>query len=111
MTTISWEDFEKIALVTGTIVAVEDFPEARFPAYKLQVDMGHGVIKKSSARVTHLYSKEALMGKQVICVSNFPPKQIGPFISEVLVTGFYNEAGEVILAVPDKPIHNGLKLA
>ena len=64
-----------------------------------------------SARVTHLYTKEELTGKQVICVSNFPPKQIGPFISEVLVTGFYNDKGEVVLAVPDKPVNNGLKLA
>ena len=108
---ITWEDFEKIALITGTIVKVEDFPEARFPAYKLQVDIGGGVVKRSSARVTHLYSKEQLLGKQVICVANFPPKQIGPFISEVLVTGFYNERGEVILAVPDQAVSNGLKLA
>jgi tRNA-binding protein len=109
--TISWEDFEKLSLVTGTIVQVEDFPEARFPAYKLQVDIGNGVIKRSSARITHLYAKEELVGKQVICVSNFPPKKIGPFISEVLVTGFYNDKGEVVLAVPDRPVDNGLKLA
>lgn len=109
--TISWEEFEKISLITGTIVQVEDFPEARFPAYKLQVDIGNDVIKRSSARITHLYAKEELLGKQVICVSNFPPKQIGPFISELLVTGFYNDKGEVILAVPDKAVENGLKLA
>lgn len=108
--TISWEDFEKVSIVVGTIVEAEDFPEARFPAYKLHVDIGDGLIKKSSARITHLYAKEQLLGKQVICVSNFPPKQIGPFVSEVLVTGFYNEDGAVVLAVPDKPVNNGLKL-
>jgi tRNA-binding protein len=109
--TISWEDFEKIALVSATIVAVDDFPEARVPAYKLQVDIGNGIIKRSSARITHLYSKDQLLGKQVICVTNFPAKQVGPFISEVLVTGFYNDQGQVVLAVPDKPVSNGLKLA
>ncbi|MFZ4761369.1 MAG: tRNA-binding protein [Alphaproteobacteria bacterium] len=109
--TISWEDFEKIALVTGTIVQVDDFPEARIPAYKLLVDIGNGVIKKSSARITDLYSKEELVGKQVICVANFPPKQIGRYQSELLVTGFYNDDGAVVLAVPDKAVKNGLKLA
>jgi tRNA-binding protein len=109
--TISWEDFEKIALVSATIVAVDDFPEARVPAYKLQVDIGNGIIKRSSARITHLYSKDQLLDKQVICVTNFPAKQVGPFISEVLVTGFYNDQGQVVLAVPDKPVSNGLKLA
>ena len=108
--TISWEDFEKVALVTGTIVQAEDFPEARRPAYRLMVDIGGGVIKKSSAQITHLYSKEELVGKQVICVTNFPPKQIGPIMSEILVTGFYNDRGEIILAVPDKPVENGLRL-
>lgn len=109
--TINWEDFEKVSLLTGTIIQAEDFPEARIPAYKLLVDIGNGEVKKSSARITHLYSKEQLIGKQVICVTNFPPKQIGPFRSEVLVTGFYNEEGAVVLAVPDKPVKNGLKLA
>lgn len=108
---INWEDFEKISLVTGTIVDVSDFPEARFPAYKLQVDIGNGEIKRSSARITHLYPKEELIGKQVICVTNFPPKQIGPYVSEILVTGFYTDSGEVVLAVPDKVVRNGLKLA
>jgi len=109
--TIIWDDFEKVSLVTGTIVQADDFPEARIPAYKLQIDIGNGTIKKSSARITHLYSKEELIGKQVICVTNFPPKQVGPYVSEVLVTGFYNQEGAVVLAVPDKPVHNGLKLA
>lgn len=108
---ISWGDFEKISLVTGTIIRAEEFPEARIPAYKLWVDIGDGVIKTSSARVTALYSTDELVGKQVICVTNFPPKQIGPFRSEVLVTGFYDANGDVTLAVPDKPVANGLKLA
>lgn len=110
---ISWEDFEKIELVTGTIIGVEDFPEARKPAYKLQVDLGNGIVKKSSAQITDLYQKSDLIGKQVICVSNFPPRQIGPFMSELLITGFYTDQG-VVLAVPDpaigKIIGNGLKL-
>lgn len=109
--TISWEDFQKISLVTGTILEVEDFPDARRPAYKLRVDIGGGVIKKSSAQITHLYSKEELVGKQVICVTNFPPKQIGNFMSEILVTGVYDDKGQVVLAVPDKPVENGLRLA
>jgi tRNA-binding protein len=108
---ISWEDFEKVQLVTGTIVAAEVFPQARFPAYKLRVDIGGGVLKSSSARITHLYTPEELVGKQVICVTNFAPKQIGPFLSEVLVTGFYDAQGQVVLAVPDRPVANGLKLA
>ncbi|OXE36261.1 MAG: tRNA-binding protein [Phenylobacterium zucineum] len=108
--TISWEDFQKVALVTGTIVEVEDFPEARRPAYILRVDIGNGDIRKSSAQITHHYSKEELIGKQVICVANFPPKQIGPLMSEILVTGFYDDKGQVVLAVPDKPVANGLRL-
>lgn len=111
--TISWEDFEKIELVSGTIIHAEDFPEARKSAYKLQIDLGNGIIKKSSAQITDLYRKEDLIGKQVMCVSNFPPRQIGPFMSEVLVTGFYTDQG-VVLAVPDpaigKIVGNGLKL-
>lgn len=110
-TTITWEEFEKVSLITGTIVQVDDFPEARIPAYKLIVDIGNGTLKKSSARITDLYTKESLLGKQVVCVSNFPPKQIGNYISEVLATGFYNDDGHVVLAVPDKKISNGKKLA
>lgn len=109
--TLTWEEFEKVSLVTGTIIQADDFPEARIPAYKLLVDIGDGLIKKSSARITDLYKKEELIGKQVVCVTNFPPKQIGNYISEVLVTGFYNDEGSVVLAVPDKKIQNGKKLA
>ena len=111
MDTISWDYFEKVELRVGTIVDVQDFPEARKPAYILRADFGNDIgIKKASAQITHLYGKEALLGKQVIGVVNFPPKQIGPIRSEFLVTGFLQDSGEVVLAVPDKDVPNGLKL-
>jgi tRNA-binding protein len=112
MVTIGWEDFDKVELRVGTIVDVQDFAEARKPAYVLKADFGDDIgIKKTSARITHLYTKEALAGKQIIGVVNFPPKQIGPMRSEFLVTGFVQDSGEVVLAVPDKDVANGLKLA
>ncbi|WP_456324763.1 tRNA-binding protein [Desulfonauticus submarinus] len=111
MEKITWDDFEKIELRVGTIIEVQEFPEARKPAYKLKVDFGPFGIKKSSAQITHLYTPKELVGKQVIGVINFPPKQIGPFKSECLITGFIQEDGKVVLAVPDKPVENGLKLA
>ena len=108
MEEISWSDFEKIELRAGTVVEAKNFPEARKPAYKLKIDFGAEIgIKQSSAQVTDLYSMEDLLGKQVICVINFPPKQIGPFISEFMVTGLYNDDGSVTLAVPDKEVKNG----
>lgn len=108
MTQISWEDFQKVELRVGTIVAVHDFPEARKPAYKITADFGETIgLKKSSAQITALYTKEELIGKQIIGVVNFPPKQIGPFVSEFLVTGFVQEDGSVVLAVPDKKVGNG----
>lgn len=112
MTTIGWDDFQKVELRVGTIVEVNEFPEARHPAWKLSVDFGDAVgVKRASAQVTDLYSAEDLLGKQVVGVVNFPPKQIGPFMSECLVTGFVTGDGPVVLAVPDKPVANGIRLA
>ncbi len=111
MEEISWGEFEKVELRVGTIQSVEDFPEARKPAYKLKIDFGELGIKKSSAQITDLYTKDDLVGKQVIAVMNFPAKQVGPFISEVLTTGLYREDGTVALVVPDKNVPNGAKLA
>lgn len=112
MNTLSWEEFEKVELRIGTITNVEDFPEAKKPAYKLMVDFGPKIgSKKSSAQITDLYTKDDLIGKQIIGVINFPPKQIGSFQSEFLTTGFIQDDGTVILAIPDKPTANGSKLA
>lgn len=107
MEQISWADFEKVELKVGTIVEVDDFPNARKPAYKLKVDFGDFGIKRSSAQITKHYTKSELVGKQVIAVVNFPIKQIGNFFSEVLVTGFADENGDIILATPDKLAPNG----
>lgn len=112
MLEISWQDFEKVELQVGTILSAEEFPEARRPAYKLTIDFGNKIgIKRSSARITDLYKCEDLVGKQIVEVVNFPPKQAGPFISECLVTGFVQEDASVVLAVPDKPANNGSRLA
>jgi len=108
---ISWQEFEAVELRVGTIVDVQEFPAARKPAYQLTVDFGEFGIKKSSAQITALYTPSELLGKQVLAVTNFPPKQIGPFRSECLVTGFIQADGAVVLAVPDRPIANGLRLA
>ena len=110
METISWKDFEKVELRVGTIIAVEDFPEARKPAYKLAIDFGGFGIKKSSAQITKHYTKEALLGKQVVGVINFPPKQIGPFLSECLTTGFADENGDVVLTLVERRVPNGSKM-
>lgn len=111
MKKINWQEFEQVELRTGTIIAAIDFPEARHPAYKLEVDFGTEIgIRKSSAQITDLYLKEELIGRQVIGVVNFPSKQIGPFRSECLITGFYQADGAVVLAVPERPVDNGAKL-
>jgi len=109
--TISWKDFEKVELRVGTVVKVEDFPEAKKPAYKVTVDFGPDIgVKRSSAQITDLYSKEDLLGRQVIGVVNFSPKQIGPVMSELLLTGFYRPDGAVVLAVPERSVPDGAKL-
>jgi tRNA-binding protein len=107
---ISWEDFEKVDIRTGTILEVSDFPGARKPAYQLSIDFGDLGIKRSSAQITVLYTKEALIGKQVIAVVNFPVKQIANFFSECLVLGVYNENNDVVLLQPSLPVKNGSKM-
>lgn len=108
---ISYADFEKVEIRIGRVVAVEDFPEARKPAYKLSIDFGPELgVKRSSAQITKHYSKEALLGSQVVCVVNFEPKQIGPFISEVLTLGFVDENGDVVVIRPEREVPLGEKL-
>ena len=107
---ITYSDFEKLDMRTGTIIEVNDFPEARNPAYQLVIDFGELGIKKSSAQITKLYSKESLLNKQIIAVVNFPPKQIGKFMSECLVLGVLGKDKEVTLLQPDAIVDNGLKI-
>lgn len=109
--TITFDDFLKVELRVGRIVSASVFSEARKPAYILQVDFGSELgVRKSSAQITALYRPEELIGRQVVAVVNFPRKQIGPLMSECLVTGFHNEQGEVALCVPDKPVPLGTRL-
>ncbi len=109
---IHWDDFQKVELRVGTVTAVDHFPEARKPAWKLTVDFGPEFgTRRSSAQITDLYTAEKILGKQIVAVTNFAPKQIGPFMSECLVTGFVQEDGSVVLAVPDQPVGNGLRLS
>lgn len=107
---ISWEDFEKVNIRTGTIVEINDFPKARNPSYQLTIDFGSLGIKQSAAQITKHYRKEQLLGKQVVAVVNFPPKQIANFFSECLVLGVYDENNDVILLQPDKKLANGSKI-
>ncbi len=109
--TITWDDFEKIDIRTGTIIEVNDFPKARKPAYQLKIDFGEETgIKNSSAQITVHYKKEELLQRQVIAVVNFPPKQIAGFISECLVLGIYDDNKDVVLLSPDKKVMNGCKI-
>jgi tRNA-binding protein len=110
--TITWNDFEKVKLCVGTIVKVEDFPEARKPAYKVTADFGPEIgVLKTSAQITELYSKQDLEGRQILGVVNFPAKQIGPVRSEFLLTGFHREDGNVVIAMPEQGVPNGARLA
>ncbi|EDQ31483.1 export-related chaperone CsaA [Hoeflea phototrophica DFL-43] len=109
--TISWDDFEKVDIRTGTVIAAEAFPQARKPAYKLVIDFGPEIgEKKSSAQITVHYTPETLVGRQVMAVVNFPPRQIGPFMSEVLTLGFADDNGDIVLASIDKTVPNGARL-
>jgi tRNA-binding protein len=111
MPEISWQQFEAVEMRAGTIIAVEEFPEARKPAYKITVDFGSEIgVRKTSAQVKTIYTREELLGRQVMGVVNFPAKQIGPVRSEFMLTGFYRDDGAVVLAVPERPVQNGARL-
>jgi tRNA-binding protein len=108
--TISWRDFEAVDMRVGVVVDAKEFPAARRPAYQLWIDFGPLGVKRSSARITDHYGVAELIGRQVIGVVNFPPKQIGPFVSEVLVLGAYTESGTVVLLRPDAPVTAGVRI-
>jgi tRNA-binding protein len=111
MEEIGWEQFAAVELRVGRIVEVSDFPEARKPAYRVKVDFGPDIgVKTSSARIADLYGRDELLGRQILGVVNFPPKQIGPVRSEFLLTGFYREDGAVVLAIPEREVPLGAKL-
>ena len=107
---ISWEDFERVDVRVGVVVDAQEFPGARRPALKLQIDFGPLGVKRSSAQITAHYTPAALVGRRVVAVVNFPPKRIGPFTSEVLVLGAYDDAGEVVLLRPDFDVSPGARI-
>ena len=109
-TPIEWSDFEKIDIRVGTILEINDFPKAKRPAWQLTLDFGELGIKKSSAQITDLYEQQELIGRQVLAVVNFPPKQIANFFSECLVLGVYTDKKEVVLIGPDRRVDNGWKV-
>lgn len=108
--TIQWDDFEKIDIRVGTIMEVNDFPKAKKPAYQLIIDFGELGVKKSSAQITDLYDGQQLVGRQILAVVNFPPRQIANFFSECLVLGIYTDKNEVVLIGPERKVTNGWKL-
>lgn len=111
MENIEWADFERVELRAGTIIAVDDFPEARRPAWKLTIDFGPDIgQRRSSAQITDIYSRQSLLGKQIMAVVNFPKKQIGPFMSECLVTGMAREDGAIVLVSPLEAVPDGARL-
>jgi tRNA-binding protein len=110
VTAIAWADFEKVDIRVGIVTDAKTFPEARRPAYRLWIDFGPLGVKRSSAQITAHYEPEALVGRHVIAVVNFPPRQIGPFVSDVLVLGAYDDAGEVVLLRPDSPVTPGARI-
>jgi tRNA-binding protein len=107
---INWDDFEKIDIRAGTITEVTDFPKAKKPAYQITIDFGELGTKQSSAQITTVYTKEELIGKQVVAIVNFPPKQIANFFSECLVLGVYTDKKEVVLLQPERKVENGWKI-
>ena len=108
---VTFDDFLRIDIRVGTITGVDDFPEARKPAWKLTIDFGEEVgVKKSSAQIVDLYGKEDLLGRQVMAVVNFPPRQIGPFMSQVLTLGVMDDQGRIVLLQPNKPVPNGKRM-
>ena len=112
MDQIQWDDFTKVQLCAGTIIKVEEFPEARRPAWKVTIDFGDDIgTRRSSAQITDLYTQDQLLGKQIIAVVNFPKKQIGPFMSECLITGMPREDGAIVLVTTDEPVPNGTQLS
>lgn len=110
MTEITYADFDKVEIRVGRVIRAEDFPKARKPAYKLWIDFGELGVKKTSAQITKLYTRETLIDRQVLAVTNFPPRQVADFMSEVLVLGVVVDDGEVVLVQPDRPVPLGKRL-